>query len=235
MRVKTETTRRRRGSFRLLFTRLGLAVILMFAASLQGAEVTKNQLLDCNSALQISHALKSMAGGSAVFGVTITVTNVLSTDAANMPVDQVFDKVDYFPSCTSTLPCAKSPVGTVNYVAGSVGGTCPNLNVMDMGDQVLFNFVPDIPLGPPTAMTSCTITFDEMMPNPGTYTSEVTTGGVCQVPGIPLNSNSTVTDQVTFAPVPTLGQFGWMILALILACGSILILRRKAVPNTLGS
>lgn len=239
----------RMGKFR--WTVLGLAGALALVGLQAGAaELSRvNAALNCNSNIEVRETgLDPMDPSGLTYMAMITVTNVESNNIGNVPQTQQFPTVTFFPSCTSTIPCAPgdgSPAGSaLEFVMGSATSNCPQtLDPVTMGAGFVdFTFTPTLELAandmPDGDMTpeACDIFFEvRVTPDPGvmtTYLMEATTTGECQNFGVPgtFTSDTTGTDDVVFSPmpsVPTMGQWALAILALILTAGSVEILRRK--------
>ena len=97
--------------------------------------------------------------------VTLTLTNGPSTDAMDVPVEQQFDSILFFPSCDTTVPCIPDPMLPMTFVA-PVSTDCPVAFpwvVTPLSDGVVdFSFLPTppgltLPAGMPTA--SCELVF----------------------------------------------------------------------------
>lgn len=232
-----------------------LALFVLAAVLPAGAaELTKVEAaLNCNSDIDLRETGVNPMDPTR-FMVMIEVTSVESNDFANMPQPQEFSTITFFPSCTTTVPCAAgapmgAPAGAVlSFVAGSASSNCMGVGIggpvlnppVDMGTSVEFSFTPALALlnpGPEGAMVpadqiSCDIFFEVEVVDPSvtaTYLMEATTSGVCQVapPFGPLNSNTTGTDDLPFAPVPTMGQWALAALALLLLVAASARLSRR--------
>jgi len=215
-----------------------LAVVLLLAsAGPVAAETNVQRALDCNSELAFG-TLMGIAPGATV-PITVTVISGPSTDGGNLPVVQQFDKITFFPSCTTTLPCAVDPALPVSFV-GLVSNTCgvmPLATPLGGGTEIEITFPPNPPsltlpaAATPTGTTSCDLVFDVLIDASfvGSNDMEINTAGVCDpgMGGLNLNSSAQATARITTVPVPTLGEFGLVALALMLALGSWIALRRR--------
>lgn len=211
--------------------KLGLigAALVLLAGVAPAAELERDQINDCNSLVAINQALGGTVPAGQILSVTLTVTNQLATDQVNNPIQQRFDLVEYNPDCTLSPNCTPNPAGAVNF-QGNLGGTCAGTTAIDMGNQVNFDFVPDIDLN---NGASCTVTFDMAIPNPGTYDSEARLDGICLHPlDMTGGFNSSTSVQASITVVPTLGEVALATLALLLGAGAWTILRRRAQPAT---
>ncbi len=211
------------------------SMTLVVASAVPAAELTRVQINECNSSITIVQAPLSPTQGQTV-NVTMTIRSTDARDNANNAIPQVFDKATYRGDCQTPpgIPCAPNSPANVSFL-GNVGGTCPGINWIDMGNGVVeFDFVPDLSLlvtvnpGPVVVPASCTVSFDVNYAAAATYAIQGNTSGVCQNPVGNVNSDTTVTTALTVLPiVPTMGEFGLIALALVLLGGSWAILRRR--------
>ncbi len=212
-----------------------IALALLLLPSVASPESNPGRRVnECNSDILIDVA-PTMLAVNQTATVTLTVTNTLSRDAADMGIDQVVDNVTYTGHCQTPpgLPCDSEVTDNAFAYLGSVGGSCPGVVPNEMNGVVTFDFVPDLVLTTPTpaAEVSCTITFDVAYTAAGDFPIQTTTMGVCQ--GGTFQSDTTVTSAVTVSePVPTTGEVALAILALLLVGGAWLTLRRRnALPR----
>jgi hypothetical protein len=96
---------------------MALAVFLLFGSA--GPAVAA---LDCNSNLTIGLPAMGISPG-ATFPVTLTVVNGVSTDAVDVDVAQSFQKITFWPSCVTTLPCVVDAALPLSFV-GLVSTDC---------------------------------------------------------------------------------------------------------------
>lgn len=227
---------------------LTLLVLLLTPAAAVSAPQPVRQALDCNSDLFIDIPPTVEAGDT--FTVVLTVINGVSTDALNADVGQRFDVISFFPSCTSTMPCDEDTALPVSFVGPVITDcmvddpwTTTAVGGVVAGTQIDFTFTggagPTTPNGLflPAAMvaggtSSCQLEFDVMV-DPmftGTISMEATTDGICDPSGVMLNSSAEATANLTVEPmtVPTVGETGLALLALLLGLAAWSILRRRA-------
>ena len=194
-----------------------LAVIALVSLAAPGAATAQitPQALDCNSDLTIGLPPGPFAPGQTV-AVTLTLVNGPSTDAGDNPVAQQFDKIDFFPSCTTTIPCVVNPALPVAF-ANAVSTTCAvtspwTINLLPGGIFVEFSFLPNPPaLTLPAAAsaldtTTCDLVFDVTInpaaPN-GSVPIEASTAGVCDVTGLDSSAVASANITVTAPPAQT--------------------------------
>ena len=225
-------------------TSLGIALLLV--AVIAGGPLSaqapdlggSGQINECNGDITIN---TGMIVGTTL-PVTLEIENGPSNDAADNPVAATFDPINYWGSCSSTGPCV--PAAGVTFIDGSETTTCPGTfdgtaAPSGAGEVVTFNFGPSgLVLGPAATsqgLTTCTISFDVMVPAPGptqqTFLSEAGTDVVCAVTGLQISSSDSVAIIIDPA-VPTVGEVGLAVLALILLGGSLVMIRRRGGVST---
>ncbi|MCP4203254.1 MAG: IPTL-CTERM sorting domain-containing protein [bacterium] len=210
-----------------------LLLALAAGSPLSAAELPSQQVpLACQSNITIGESVDPV--DNTLFHVILTVANVESSDAGDVPQTQQFPFVRFFPSC-SAIPCTPAP--GVDVVAGSESSNCPQaLNAPIAGAGFVdFTFTPTLELGPNAAPgmgfdTFCDILVDvRVNPVPAvatTFNMEGTTTGACV--SFDGSSSGSGSDDIMFVPaVPTLGEAALAVLALLLIVGSLVILRRR--------
>lgn len=226
---------------RFLVAGVAFAVLALIGGPLAAQQQAP---FECNANLAISLSNPSPLPGETV-AVTLELINGPSNDAFDNPIPQDYSLVSFFPSCLSTLPCTEDTAAVASFSAVT-SNTCGVMVtatslVVPPGTppQTDLTFTPDplmVPAPPNNAGTaSCQIVLDVVI-NPAampgqTNNMEANTVGTCTLgSGTPQGASATATLTVG-AVVPTLGEVAFVILALILAAGSWIILRRRSLPN----
>ncbi len=238
--------KRDRGSrMRALSVAAGLALVV--SAAPLSAQVPQ-KALECNSLINIAFGPATPVAGGSECDVTLTIENALSRDLFDVGVDQDFQMVDFFGSCTSVGPCVADPALPVTFVPGSESTTCMGMAVVTPGagnGSVNFDFgMPGFNLGPapggvcpPGAQPCrCEITFRVFIADANAgimFPTEATTAGVCNIPNFPVGTftsaaaaTAPITHNVTV--VPTTGEAALLALAILLAVGAASMLRRRS-------
>ncbi len=193
------------------------------------------KIFDCDSDIAVSHTPTNPAATD--YNVTMTITNVLTTDGANTPVNQTYAMATYLPDCTAVVPCVPNPGGVATFV-GVTGTTCPGgIAALAATPTVPFDRVDFTWPGGPTpgvltlfSGTSCSIDFQIQLPAAPimTFVTEVVTTADCSETGAALNATTFGTESIM--PVPALGKLATVLLLTLVLGAGCYYLRRPKLP-----
>ncbi|MEE8137440.1 MAG: hypothetical protein V3T81_00990 [Thermoanaerobaculia bacterium] len=198
---------------------IALALAAVFPA-LAAAQV------QCNSTVTLGSADPSdpMVGETRTLQITIQ-------NGPSGGDSQTFDLLQFFPACTTTLPCVDDVDGGGNppvLFVGNESDDCPGTITIDDSNPTLWDFNPTSLVLADTA--SCTVDFDVRFVSqsfdntPNEIRSQVDLSGDC---ASELTSSNSGTISFMLAAVPTVGKVGLLVLALLLAVGSMVIFKRR--------